>query len=213
MRELIAFSLEDGWFQLLSICLIDGREYTIDRGSYAGQKRKQLAYTTMLFLEPGVRPLIPLPVVGIPPVATDEYLEEYLPYMMADTPPAPNELYTYGERIEPQMEAIIKRYRDHGFGSNQESIAVARPEDIHLEDPPCLRHIDTEIRNFGLRFYVYFRSWDLWGGFPVNMAAIRLMQEYMAESIGVEATQIIAASKGLHLYDHVWDVAGKLVGA
>ena len=42
---------------------------------------------------------------------------------------------------------------------------------------------------------------------PANLAAIRLMQEYMAESIGVAAGEIVASSKGLHLYDHSWDVA------
>ncbi len=54
---------------------------------------------------------------------------------------------------------------------------------------------------------VYFRSWDLWAGFPSNLAGIQLLKEYMAEEIGVEPGETIALSKGMHLYDYAWDIA------
>ena len=34
----------------------------------------------------------------------------------------------------------------------------------------------------------------------------------MASEIGVEDGEIIASSKGLHLYDYVWEIARKLRG-
>ena len=58
-----------------------------------------------------------------------------------------------------------------------------------------------------LHFILYFRSWDLWGGFPSNLGGLQLVKQYMAEEIGVEDGEIIAASKGLHLYDYAWDLA------
>jgi thymidylate synthase len=64
-----------------------------------------------------------------------------------------------------------------------------------------------------LHFIVYFRSNDLWNGFPANLAAIRMMQEYMAECIGVEPGEIVYSSKGLHIYDHAWNVALLRTGA
>ena len=48
---------------------------------------------------------------------------------------------------------------------------------------------------------------ELLDGFPANLGAIQLLKEYMASSIGVEDGQIIAASKGLHLDDYVWELA------
>jgi len=117
--------------------------------------------------------------------------------------------------VEGQIDTVIKRFRKN-HGTNQCSMSIAQPSDIHLSDPPCLREIDCRIvAPDGLRegeppalhFIIYFRSWDLWGGFPANLAAIRLMQEYMAGEIGVEAGEIICASKGLHIYDHAWDLA------
>jgi thymidylate synthase len=34
-----------------------------------------------------------------------------------------------------------------------------------------------------------------------------MLKEYMASEIGVEDGEIIASSKGLHLYDYAWDLA------
>ena len=93
-----------------------------------------------------------------------------------------------------------------GFGSNQEILQVGQPNDIHLPDPPCLRHIDTRIRYGQLHFMVYFRSWDLYAGFPENLGGIQLLKEYMAERIGVEPGETIAASKGLHIYKYIGDI-------
>ena len=69
------------------------------------------------------------------------------------------------------------------------------------------RSIDTRIRYGKLHFVLYFRSWDLWAGFPANLAGIQLLKEYMARQIGVEDGEIIAVSKGLHLYEYTWDLA------
>lgn len=219
-----ARDLSDAWFQAVECVLTHGRQWTVVHGSYEGQKRWELDYVTIHITHPGARPLVsemPAHLAHVPPPTTMKYVEDYLPYLMTGQPPKEREQYTYGERAASQMEAIIRRYKQHGFGSNQECIAVARPEDIDLDDPPCLRQIDTRIvaedglregEPHALHFFPYFRSWDLWGGFPVNLAAIRLMQEYMAECIGVAAGEIIASSKGLHLYDHTWDVAKLRVG-
>ena len=106
-----------------------------------------------------------------------------------------------------QIEWIIETYKKHGHRNNQMVLQVAEPSDIILKDPPCLRSIDTRIQDGKLHFFVYFRSWDLWGGMPANLAAIQALKEYMAASIGVEDGEMIVESKGLHLYDYAVDLA------
>ncbi|MFC1670899.1 thymidylate synthase [Spirochaetota bacterium] len=106
-----------------------------------------------------------------------------------------------------QMELLIWTYKNRGFRNNQMVMQVAHPTDMLLLDPPCLRSIDTRIQDGKLHFIIYFRSWDLWGGFPANLAAIQMMKEYIAAEIGVEDGEIIASSKGLHIYDYVWELA------
>lgn len=106
-----------------------------------------------------------------------------------------------------QIELLIWTYKNKGHRNNQMVLQVARPEDMLLQDPPCLRHIDTRIQDGALHFCVYFRSWDLWGGLPANLAGIRELQEYIAGEIGVEAGEMIVESKGLHLYGYAEDLA------
>jgi thymidylate synthase len=98
-------------------------------------------------------------------------------------------------------------YREDGYNTNQAFMAVGDSQSIFLSDPPCLRAIDTRIRDNKLNFIVYFRSWDLWAGFPSNLAAIQLLKEYMASEIEVDDGELIATSKGLHLYEYAWELA------
>jgi len=203
-----ARDLPDAWFQCVYQILDIGRTYTIDRGSYEGQKRIEFDYITVHIKYPGKRPLLPdiPPALGIPNPVDNDYLDQYLPYLMTSTKKEGEE-YTYGEYLEPQIKEVIRMYREDGHGTNQAYMTVGNPKTLYLSDPPCLRGVDTRIKDNKLHFVVYFRSWDLWNGFPANLGAIQLLKEYMAESIGVEDGQIIAASKGLHLYDYIWELA------
>ncbi|MBE9522311.1 MAG: thymidylate synthase [Proteobacteria bacterium] len=203
-----ARDLPDAWFQCVYNILEKGRTYLIDRGSYEGQKRLEFDYVTVHIKFPGTRPLLPdiPPALGIPNPVADDYLDQYLPYLMTSEKKEGEE-YTYGEYLEPQISEVIRMYREDGHETNQAYMTVGNPETIYLSDPPCLRGIDTRIKENRLHFAVYFRSWDLWNGFPANLGAIQLLKEYMAESIGVGDGEIIAASKGLHLYDYIWELA------
>ena len=203
-----ARDLPDAWFQCVYNILEKGRTYQIDRGSYEGQKRLEFDYVTVHIKFPGTRPLLPdiPPALGIPNPVADDYLDQYLPYLMTSEKKEGEE-YTYGAYLEPQISEVIRMYREDGHETNQAYMTVGNPETIYLSDPPCLRGIDTRIKENSLHFVVYFRSWDLWNGFPANLGAIQLLKEYMAESIGVGDGEIIAASKGLHLYDYIWELA------
>lgn len=208
-----ARDLPDAWFRCLWEILDYGHKYTVDRGSYEGQQRLEFDYITIQITHPGTRPLLPdiPPACGIPNPVADDYMDEYLPYLMTNAK-APGEDYTYGERLAGwngvnQIDEVIEMYKKQGYGTNQAAMSIAIPTDIVLGDPPCLRHVDTRIKDGKLHFMVYFRSWDLWGGFSANLAGLQLMKEYMAAEIGVEDGEIIASSKGMHLYDYSWNLA------
>jgi thymidylate synthase len=121
-------------------------------------------------------------------------------------------LNEYGSDFLSQIDLLIWTYKNKGYRNNQMVLQVAQPSDMMLQDPPCLRHIDTRIQEGALHFFPYFRSWDLFGGFPANLAGIQMMKEYVAAEIGVEDGEIIAASKGLHIYDYTWEIAECLRG-
>lgn len=225
-----AFDLDDAWFQALSTILDKGHIYTITRGSYAGQKRLEFDFVSLRVRKPAhqIIPIIP-EGMNIPAPTDMDYIQGYLSYLLTGAK-TETEDYTYGERlVDPrvkvktekdgkelltelplnvnQIEEVIKMYKETGHGTNQAVMEIGMPSDIKLIDPPCLRLIDTRIRYGKLHFILYFRSWDLWGGFPSNLGGLQLVKQYMAEEIGVQDGEIIAVSKGLHLYDYVWDLA------
>ena len=201
-----ARDLSEAWFLCLGKTLNEGYEYKIERGSYAGERRKELDFVVVRVKNPGTKPLIPDVPPGVPSPTTMEYVENYLPYLMTGHK-AEGEQYTYGQYLEKQIPAAIRMYKEDGHNTNQAFMAVGDERSIFLSDPPCLRGVDTRIRDDRLNFVVYFRSWDLWAGFPSNLAAIQILKEYMASEIGVDDGELIASSKGLHLYEYTWDLA------
>ncbi len=206
-----ARDLSEAWFLCLRKVLTEGFEYTIERGSYTGQQRKELDMVVVQIKNPGTRPLTPDVPTGVPAPTTMEYIESYLPYLMT-AQRAEGEQYTYGQYLEKQIAEVIRMYKEDGFNTNQGYMAVGDAQSVFLSDPPCLRGIDTRIRYGALHFVAYFRSWDLWAGFPSNLAAMQLLKEYMGQEIGVEDGEIIAVSKGMHLYGYSWELARTAAG-
>lgn len=225
-----AFDLDDAWFRCLSEILEHGYVYRIDRGSYAGQRRLEFDFVTIRVRNPEhqIIPIMP-EGSGIPAPTSMEYIQEYLSYLLTSNK-TETEDYTYGERLVApkarvkvgvngkemvkemplqcnQIEEVIKIYKEEGFGTNQATMEIGMPSDIKLSDPPCLRIIDTRVRYGKLHFVLYFRSWDLWAGFPSNLGGLELVKQYMAGEIGVGNGEIIACSKGLHLYEYAWELA------
>ena len=226
-----AFDLDDAWFRCLSEILDNGHVYKITRGSYEGQKRLEFDFVTIRIKNPShqIIPIIP-EGSSIPAPTSMEYINGYLSYLLTGQK-TETEDYTYGERLVDakvrfkekeivkemplevnQVEEVIKMYKTQGHGTNQAVMEIGMPSDIKLNDPPCLRLIDTRIRYGKLHFFPYFRSWDLWGGFPSNLGGLELVKQYMAEEIGVENGEMIASSKGLHLYEYSWDLAKQRTG-
>lgn len=210
MTYIEARDIPDAWFQSVYKILDIGFRYEIQNGSYVGQTRLEFDWITVQILHPYSEPydtMVPeIPThLSIPNPVSPGYIESYIPYLMTEHK-EPNEDYTYGSRIWPQVPHFIDLLRKTP-NTNQAVLQVAQAHDYMLHDPPCLRHIDIRIKDDVLLFYPYFRSWDLWGGFPANLAAIAVLQKYMADEIGVENGPIIASSKGLHIYGYVEELA------
>lgn len=262
-----ATTLPDAWFQAVYKCIHHGRDFIIDRGSYAGDKRLEFDYFSAHIISPGVGSdtdinlLLPHLAEGcnIPNPVDDGYLDNYLAEYLLHWELKENESYTYGQRMTKyeipeewvkkwqtadsfklwnkifiqdkdlwenpeiiiqeddkyylnQIKLLQEVYKTKGFRNNQMVLQIAHPSDMLLQDPPCLRLIDTRIQEEKdgktyLHFFPEFRSWDLWGGFPANLGGIELMKQLIAGEIGVNSGSMIVRSKGLHLYKYVWELA------
>ena len=220
-----ARDISDAWFQCILKIQEVGFKYQIQQGSFVGQTRLEFDFAVIQISHPyaepydSMLPQIPLDL-GIPNPVAPGYVEQYLPYLMTGVSQE-DEDYTYGQRMVDywrikkgsvarsrlnQIEHFIKLLRETP-NTNQAILQVSQPTDCELMDPPCLRHIDMRVKGGTLIFYPYFRSWDLWGGFPANLAGIAVLQKFMADEIGVEIGPMIASSKGLHIYGYVEELA------
>jgi thymidylate synthase len=220
IENINATTIPDAWFQCVSRILDVGFKYEIQHGSFVGQTRLEFDFVTIFIKHPYAEPYdLMLPEIpshlNIPNPVDYGYVEQYVPYLMTDAKKE-GEDYTYGERLCKagdnghfginQIEHWISILK-HTPNTNQAVLQVADLMDFSLKDPPCLRHIDMRIKDNQLIFYPYFRSWDLWGGFPANLAGIAVLQKYMADEIGVKSGPICASSKGLHIYGYVEELA------
>ena len=124
-----ANTLEDAWFLTLYRIIDEGRVYTIDRGSFAGQKRLEFDYVTIHIKNPGKGNLIPkIPeVYNIDNPVCDGYVEDYCQRYLMGHELAKNESYTYGQRITryPIMDPI-------------EFFSSVEYKDILIQDIPIL---------------------------------------------------------------------------
>lgn len=210
-----ATTISDAWFQCLFNIWCRGEKYVIERGSYEGETRLQYPYIVIKINNPysepydSMLPQIP-EALGIPNPVANGYIEQYLPYIMTDHI-EPGEDYSYGNRIYKQISYwidILKKTPN----TNQAVLQVAQPNDYKLKDPPCLRQIKIKIIDNKLRFNIDFRSWELWNAFSANLAAIAVLQKYMADEVGVECGPLTASSDGLHLYGYAEEIAKLRVG-
>ncbi len=228
-----ATDISDAWFQCVWNILEKGRRYEVQHGSFEGETRLELDFAVIqisnAYHEPYDAMLPKIPAhLGIPDPVEAGYVEQYLPYLMTDHIEE-GEAYTYGQRMINhewiEGEAMVDcsrqaswwrhvRQVDHMIeilqktpDTNQAILQVAQPQDCLLDDPPCLRHIDLRVMDSKLHFFPYFRSWDLWSGFPANLAGIAVLQKYMADEIGIQMGEIVASSKGLHIYGYAEELA------
>lgn len=199
--NLKTYDIDQSHFQLIYNIFKNGRINIVEHGSYKGHKRLEYDHVTILITNPETRPLSPQLPQGIPSIATDKDIENYFVTYLMDTNLEKNEEYKYSTFIVPQVEKIIKIFKNYGFGTNQAIITVGNDNSIDLVDPPCLKLIHFKILNNRLVTYITHRSNDLWSGYPLNIAGYQLLKEYVALEIGIEPGETIYSCSGMHLYD------------
>lgn len=195
------WTLEEAWSEACRRCVRDGHIYTIQRGSYEGQQRKQLPLLALHIEHPETRPLAPS-TQGVP-VATDDSIFDYFVNYLINPEKHPMEDYSYGERLMPHLATVIAMLRNTP-GTNQATIEIAGPEDILLESPPCLRVLSWKVVGGQLWLTSFWRSWDLCAALPTNLGGLQLLNETVAEAAELETGPQVAYSDGGHIYDHFW---------
>ncbi len=221
-----ATTLSDAWFRNI-YALVDDHfgnveDYTyktdINSGSFEKeQTRIQFDGLAVEIINPSID-MVPIMPEGstLDPPSSMEYINNYFNDYIMNNILQPNETYTYGQRIQfpmpnggTQLDRIIEML-NKGSLTNQAVISVSAPDDLDLcigndgkMDPPCLRQIDFKARPDGeLTINTYWRSWDLWAGFPTNLGGMELLKQYVCAMTGLRNGRMYIYSAGAHIYGY-----------
>lgn len=198
----------------------------IQRGSFENEQYRLQYPGIAVFIEHPSEDMIPVmpPGLNIPAPTTMEYIEDYFANYLMDSELSENETYKYASRIHypmpkggTQIDRIIEMLKDTPL-TNQAVIEIGSPEDHDTcygndgkLDPPCLRLLDFKAipieDELALTVNCYFRSWDLWAGFPTNLGGIELLKNYVAGETGLKNGPMYAYSAGAHIYGYQEEIA------
>ncbi len=145
---------------------------------------------------------------------TAKDLEAYLPSILTPERPAAIS-YTYGSRLfsrEDRMNAdqvtlAIEHLKRTPHTRRAVAFTWRVSEDSGSEHPPCLTQIVWGIREGRLFQTVVFRSHDIFSGWPMNLLALRKLQQNVAKEVGVKTGALTCVSNSAHVYE---DKFGKM---
>lgn len=89
----------------------------------------------------------------------------------------------------------------------------------HVEDElvrkhkssPCAIFIQSLIQNNKLNLTVYFRSHDMYNGWPENAYGFRALQKEMCNSLGIELGLLTIISGSAQIYHHIFKIAEQML--
>jgi thymidylate synthase len=223
---LVAKTISDAWFQLIYNLFDKSYSQHIQKGSFENEQYRLQYPGLAVFIEHPYYDMVPVipPGLNIPSPTTKEYIEDYFANYLMNPELADNETYTYASRIQhamprggTQLDRIISMLSETPF-TNQAVIEVGTPDDLDIcygkdekLDPPCLRLLDFKVipseEKPILTVSAYFRSWDLWAGFPTNLGGIELLKEFVATEANLANGPLYAYSAGAHIYGYQEEIA------
>lgn len=201
-------TISDAWFGLLYNIQEYGYKQPIQRGSFAGDENYRIQYPFVAIeIEHPSIDMIPTMPQGMESLAptTMEYVEDYFATYLMNDELKENECYTYGSRICKYTDKLIEMLRATPY-TNQAVLEIASPGDIFLNDPPCLRYLSFKVIDNKLNMSIFFRSNDLYAGFPTNICGLELLKQLIASEANLENGKIYYASDGLHIYNNQLDI-------
>lgn len=223
---ILAKTISDAWFQLIYNIFDNSYRQDIQKGSFENEQYRLQYPGAAIYINFPDQDMVPIIPVGmlddkgnkIVSPTSEQFNQDYFVNYIMDPTLAENETYKYASRIhekfylprfETQLGIVIDMLKKTPM-TNQAVIEIAKPDDIvkcigndGKLDPPCLRLIDFKVLPPNvLTVTVYFRSWDLWAGLPVNLAGIELLKQHVAHECGLANGPMYAYSAGLHIYGY-----------
>lgn len=120
----------------------------------------------------------------------------------------------YGARLikHQQIHGVIDELlRD--INSRRAVMAIYEGNDLHGgggKNTPCTLNLQFFVRHSELNMIVTMRSNDVWLGLPYDAFNFTMIQEFIANQIGVPLGVYHHNAGSLHIYEENYDIVGKL---
>lgn len=149
---------------------------------------------------------------------TDKDLRKYMPSILTPFKPA-KVSYTYGERLfkredeidMSQMENAIAKLKSCPHSRRAVAFTWRIKPDSKSDSPPCLTHILWSVQNSRLFQTVHFRSHELFEAWPMNLFALKELQELISSELNLSPGPLVCISHSAHIYENKWGEAKKVI--
>ncbi|UOO36753.1 hypothetical protein IZU99_05510 [Oscillospiraceae bacterium CM] len=160
------------------------------------------ASMTFVVKEPLTEPMITKFFIG-DPRSLEQYRQEMLDGILDFEVGRGNWEYTYHQRMERQIPWVIGELRRNP-DSRRAVISIRSEADMHTGSPACLQNIHFLIRDGKLHCKVLFRSNDATKAAFMNAFALIMLQQRIAEAVGVTVGTYTHRANSFHVYARDW---------
>src|SRR3989344_2097818 len=136
---------------------------------------------------------------------TRKELEDYYPQVLT-----PNKIpginYTYGQRLMDhdsidQIKSVIEKLKKEPFTRRAIAVTWDVGKDVYNENAPCLDLVNFIVQDDRLFMNAYFRSHDVYRGWPQNAFALRKLQKRVSDETGIKMGSLTIFSASAHIYE------------
>lgn len=208
-------TIEEGYRKLLKEIRLFGK---ITGQDSEGQKRQELWELNMVITDQNPEDFSSIPHPEYTPEQIQKYCEDFW------NGSEPKDLaYRYGHIIRcgygDQVKAVKKAFKDKAE-TFRTVISLWNPENsIAEKDPPCIVLIHPRIIGNFLHLWAYIRTNDMFGGWPLNAAALRYFQHKLLEELRgdlkrpeLNLGELGVTSGSAHVYERNWLAVDSFLG-
>ena len=165
------------------------------------QKEVSMTYVVS---EPMSEPMISRLFFG-DPRSLEQYRQEMLDGIMDFEIERGNWVYTYHQRYASQLPFVIEELKKDPW-SRRAVMDIRSPEDIGSDDPACWQHAQYFIRDGALHCKILFRSNDACKASFMNAFALILLQNKIADALGLPVGTYTHRANSFHCYARDFDL-------
>jgi len=118
----------------------------------------------------------------------------------------------YGERLKLYMYELVMKLRSDP-DTRQATLSIYNSNDMIREtkDVPCTIALDFKVRDNKLHLHTFMRSNDLIFGLQYDLPVFTMIQEIIANTLGVELGNYNHTTASLHVYERHWNLLQEMI--